>query len=227
MTRRRWANLGKVALGIWMAGVILSAFLLPARTLGTLGQAARIIFFHVPTAWVTVLAFLTSSLLSVRYLLKRRREDDRRAVNAAALGIAFCLLATLTGSLFAQITWGLFWNWDPREMTISFLLLFYAAYFVLRAAVPDEQARATLSAAYNVLGLVVVPFLIFVAPRLPTLTGLHPEPIINVSGKLKIDPRALVVFLASLAGFTGLFFWMFDLSNRIAHVEDALMEELL
>lgn len=216
---------GKVALGIWVTAVILAAFLLDARRLGTLGQGARIIFFHIPVAWVTVVAFLLSSVHSVLYLAKRRRMNDRRAASAAGLGIVFCLLATLSGSIFARITWGSFWNWDPRETTIFFLLLFYAAYFALRVAVADEEARAMLSAAYNVLGLVVVPFLVFVAPRLSALAGLHPEPILNVQGRLDMDPAALGVFLAALLGFTGIFFWAYDLNNRAMELEEQCLEQ--
>ncbi len=226
MNRERWANVGRIVLGLWMAAVLVLAFALPARSLGTLGQAARIIFFHIPVAWVTALAFLLSSVYSIRYLIRRRREDDHRAVNAAGLGIVFCLLATLSGAIFARITWGAFWNWDPRETSIFFLLLFYAAYFALRAAVGQEETRATLSAAYNVLGIVVVPFLVFIAPRLSALAGLHPEPIINVQGELDMDPRALALFLSALAGFSGIFFWAFHLANRVSRLDDALMEEL-
>jgi heme exporter protein C len=205
-----------------MVAVLLGAFLLDARRLGTLGQGARIIFFHIPTAWVTVLALAVSSVYSIRYLVWRGQADDRHAVHSAGLGILFCLLATVTGSIFARITWGAFWNWDPRETTIFVLLLFYAAYFALRAAVSDEETRAALSAAYNVLGLVVVPFLVFVAPRLPGLAGLHPEPIVNVRGELDMDPWALLVFLAALAGFTGIYLWTFHLANRIGLAEQRL-----
>ncbi len=222
MGSKRWTDVGKWALGVWMVAVLLGAFLLDARRLGTLGQGARIIFFHIPTAWVTVLALIVSSVLSIRYLARRRREDDRRAANSAGLGILFCLLATITGSIFARITWGAFWNWDPRETTIFVLLLFYAAYFALRAAVGDEETRATLSAAYNVLGLVVVPFLVFIAPRLPGLAGLHPEPIVNVRGEVDMDAQALLVFLASLVGFTGIYLWAFRLANRIALAEERM-----
>lgn len=220
-----WAGIGKIFLGLWLALVIVFAFQVEARTLGSLGQAARVIFFHIPTAWVTALAFLLSSAYSIRYLVKRRRVDDHRSVNAAGLGIVFCVLATVTGAIFARITWGAFWNWDPRETSIFVLLLFYAAYFGLRMAVADEQRRATLSAAYNILGVVVVPFLVFVAPRLSALTGLHPEPIINVQGSLDMAPRALRVFLGSLAGFTGLFFWAYTLANRVSRLEDVFLEE--
>ncbi len=216
---------GKVVLGIWMTAVILAAFLLEARRLGALGQGARVIFFHIPVAWVTVIAFLLSSVHSVLYLAKRRRVNDRRAASAAGLGLVFCLLATLSGSIFARITWGAFWNWDPRQTTVFFLLLFYAAYFALRVAVADEESRSTLSAAYNVLGLVVVPFLVFVAPRLSALAGLHPEPIINVQGRLDMDPAALGIFLAALLGFTGIFFWAYDLNNRAMDLEEHRLEQ--
>ena len=223
MNRTRWATMGKIALGLWMTAVIVLAFLVPAQALGALGQAARVIFFHIPTAWVTVVAFMLSSVYSIVYLARRRRMDDHRAVNAATLGVVFCLLATVTGSIFATITWGSPWNWDPREMTIFFLLLFYAAYFALRAAVADEERRAAFSAAYNILGLVVVPFLVFVAPRLPSFV-LHPQPLINVQGELDMDGRALAIFLCSLAGFTGLFFWAYNLANRLSRVQDELLE---
>lgn len=223
MDRTRWSTIGKMALGVWMIAVILAAFLVPKPV--DQGQAGRIIFFHIPVAWVTVLAFLLSSVYGIRYLAKRQRMDDHRAVNAATLGIVFCLLATVTGAIFARITWGAFWNWDPRETTIFFLLLFYAAYFALRAAVADEERRATFSAAYNILGLVVVPFLVFVAPRLAALTGLHPDTIINVSGKGGMAPLFRNVFFASLAGFTGIFVWIFDLVNRTARLDEALAEE--
>lgn len=231
MKCERWADIAKIALGLWMVAVIAGAFLwvppdwavVEGERTG-LGEGVRIVFFHIPVAWVTVLAFVISSIWSIVYLVRRRRQDDHRAVNAAGLGIVFCLLATLSGSLFARITWGSFWNWDPRETTIFFLLLFYAAYFALRAAVSDEGRRATLGAAYNILGLVVSPFLVFVAPRLASLAGLHPDLIGSFGGGLPIGPRTMTVFLAALAGFTGVFIWAYMLANRVSRLEDALEE---
>lgn len=232
MPGERWAVAGRIVLGLWMVAVTAAAFLwvppdwtqVAGQRVG-LGEGVRIIFFHIPTAWVTVLAFLISSLYGILYLLRRQRMDDHRAVNAAGLGMVFCLLATLSGSLFARITWGSFWNWDPRETTIFFLLLFYAAYFALRMAVGDEERRATLSAAYNILGLVVVPFLVFVAPRLAALAGLHPDLFGSARGGLPMGPRTLSVFLAALAGFTGIFLWLFSLANRVSRIAEAFLEE--
>ncbi|MBN1483409.1 MAG: cytochrome c biogenesis protein CcsA [Chloroflexia bacterium] len=221
---KRWRDIGKALVGIWMIGVILAAFLVPPPA--EQGQAGRIIFFHIPTAWVATLAFLLSAFYSLRYLRGRRSHDDHRAANAAGLGILFCLLATITGAIFARVAWGAFWNWDPRETSIFFLLLFYAAYFGLRLALPDEQTRATLSAAYNLLGLVLVPFLVFVAPRLAVLAGLHPDSIINLRGEGGMEGPYRTVFFASLAGFSGIFFWAFDLANRMARLDESLLENV-
>jgi heme exporter protein C len=173
---------------------------------------------------VAVLAFCVNLVASVRYLRKRDALDDARAAAAARLGLVFSVLATVTGSLFANVMWNSFWNWDPREVSIAILLLIYAAYFALREAVPDEERRATLSAAYAVLAFVTMPFLVFVVPRI--YWSLHPDTIIGATGKLKLEmeSRMLQVLLASLVGFTGLFVWLYTLDVRLARVRLARRE---
>ncbi|HEU5086925.1 MAG TPA: cytochrome c biogenesis protein [Roseiflexaceae bacterium] len=163
----------KLLLGVWMAGVIVAMFAIVPQYVG-LGDAGRIIIMHVPTAWITTLAFAVSAVFSARYLWKRGAKDDARAVAAAEAGMLFCILATVTGSIFAQIVWGVFWNWDPRETSIVVLLLIYAAYFALRGALDNEEQRRRLSAVYNLFAAVTMPFLIFVAPRIADST-LHPN----------------------------------------------------
>jgi heme exporter protein C len=118
--------------------------------------------------------------------------------------------------------WGSYWNWDPRETSIFFLLLVYAAYLALRSAIEQEERRARLSAIYSALAFVTVPFLMFVVPRI--YFTLHPDPIINPRGKLDMDPRIRIVFFAMLAGFTGLYFWLQTLRVRVARLEHRLDE---
>ena len=166
-------TIAKYVLGAWIAGVIVAMFLIVPQYVG-LGDAGRIIIMHVPTAWITTLAFAVSAVFSARYLWKRHILDDSRAVAAAEVGMLFCILATVTGAIFAQIVWGVFWNWDPRETSILVLLLIYAAYFALRSAIDDDQRRRRLSAAYNLFAAVTMPFLLFVAPRIADST-LHPN----------------------------------------------------
>lgn len=195
----------KIILFIWMVLVIFGAFFYAPLAEG-LGELTRILYFHVPTAWVTVLAFLMSAIYSVLYLVKRELKFDFYAEAANQLGITFALLATITGSVWAKFSWGSFWNWDPRETSIFILLLIYAAYFALRSAIEQEDRRANLSTVYSILAFVTVPFFVFIVPRI--YASLHPDPIINPEGKIHMDGRMLMVFLSSLAGFTALFFWM-------------------
>ena len=200
-------------LWLWISGVIAAAFLYAPLAEGFLGQSSRILFFHVPMAWVAFLAFLTAGAWSVRYLAGGRSErHDRAAAAAVELGLLFGVLATVTGAIWAKVMWGAYWNWDPRQTSIVIALLFYAAYLALRGAVADAPTRARLSASYAALGLVVAPFLFFVLPRLGFT--LHPEPVLNTQGKIEMESRMVQVLFASLAGFTALFFWMHSLRVR-------------
>jgi heme exporter protein C len=171
--RAPFVQAAKILLGFWMAGVVVAMFLIVPQYVG-LGEAGRIIIMHVPTAWVTSVAFAVSAVYSALYLWRRRPEHDAGAVAAAEVGFLFCILATVTGSIFAQVVWGVFWNWDPRETSIVVLLLIYAAYFALRSAIDDADRRRRLSAAYNLCAAVTMPFLLFVAPRVAEST-LHPN----------------------------------------------------
>jgi len=175
-----------------------------------------VLYFHIPTACITVLALAWSMGHSVLYLRRRRLEHDDHAAAAAELGLLFCIGATVTGSLWAKAVWHSWWNWDPRETSIFFLLLIYGAYLALRGSVEGDERRARLSAIYSATAFVAVPFLMFVVPRL--YFSLHPDPIVNTGGKIHMDPRIRICFLAMLIGFTGLFAWMLSLRVRVLRV---------
>ena len=206
----------QLILFVWMSLVIVAGFLY-APLAEKLYEMTRIIYFHIPMAWVAVLAFLVSTVFSIRYLMARSWGDDARAAISAKLGLLFAVLATVSGAIFAKFMWGAFWNWDPRETSIFLLLLIYGAYLTLRSAVEGEDKRARLAAVYNVLAFVTVPFLVFVVPRL--YFSLHPDPPLNAQGRQEMHPRMLQMFLASLAGFTVLYFWIFDLGWKVARLK--------
>ena len=221
----------KVFLGLWISVVIIVALTFPIVPTPTrwyefpvipgLENKARIMFFHVPMAWTTTIAFLVSVFYGIRYLARKNVLDDMKSAASAGLGLLFCVLATVTGSIWAKFNWGSFWNWDPRETSIFVLLLIYGAYFALRSALEDVEKRATLSAVYSVIAGVTAPFFIFVMPRL--LPGLHPgSQGSGDSGPLlggAINATMRTVFYASLAGFTVLYAWMLNLRIRLAKLE--------
>jgi heme exporter protein C len=188
----------------------------------SLEEKARNIFFHVPTAWTTVVAFLVSMFYGIQYLRTKNIEYDIRSVSAAGLGFLFCSLATITGSIWAKFNWGTYWNWDPRETSIFVLLLIYGAYFALRSSLEVEETRAKLSAVYSLIAGLTVPFFIFVLPRM--MEGLHPGskgdpqgsgPVVNFT----MSGNMLAIFFMGLIGFNLLFFWMWHLRVRIANIE--------
>jgi heme exporter protein C len=165
----------------------------------------------------------------ILYLRKQEIEYDLRSVASAGLGMMLCFLATVTGAIWAKFNWGSFWNWDPREVSIFILLLIYGAYFVLRSAIEEESRRATLSSVYSIIAGVTVPFFIFVMPRL--MPGLHPGSLGDTQGKgpvleMKMSPNMLIIFLISLAAFTALYFWMYDMKLRSLRIERRLQQHI-
>ncbi len=214
-------------LAVWMSAVIVCAYAFPIvpritewyqfPVIPGLGEKARILFFHVPLAWTSVVGFVVSVYYAIRYLRSKEIDHDIRSSAAAGLGLLFCALTTLTGAIWAKFSWGSFWNWDPRETSIFVLLLIYGAYFALRSSIQEDEKRATLAAVYAIIAGVTMPFLMFVMPRI--IASLHPDPIINTQGKVSMNGTMLTVFLSSLAGFTGLYFWMYSLKVRLARLE--------
>jgi heme exporter protein C len=222
----------RITLGILLTLVLLAGIGFPLSpqpqhwyelpVIPGLEEKARLIFFHVPTAWLSVVAFLTSMVFGIQYLRKRDPLDDIRSSSAAGLGFMFCILATITGAIWAKFNWGSFWNWDPRETSIFVLLLIYGAYFSLRSAIENGEKRATLSSVYSIIAAVTVPFFIFILPRITS--GLHPGAKGDPDGagpvvEFKMSPNMRVIFFTSLIAFTLLFIWMFQLRVRAAKLE--------
>ncbi len=208
----------RVLLFVWIA-VAMAVALLRAPLVPVLEETTRVLYFHIPAAWLTVVALGWSMIHSILYLAKRDLRHDDHAAAAAELGLLFCVGATVSGALWAKSMWGSYWNWDPRETSIFFLLLLYTAYLALRGSIEDEEKRARLSAIYSVAAFVAVPFLIFVVPRM--YETLHPDPIINPRGKVDMDPMIRWCFLAMLVGFTGLYVWLQALRVRVSRLERA------
>jgi heme exporter protein C len=192
-----------------------------------LGEQIRIMNFHVPCAWVSVVAYLFAMYFSIRFLKNKRFEDDELAYSSAVLGTYFAILATVTGMIWAKINWGSFWNWDPRQTSIFVLLLIYFAYFVLRQSLDNHEIKARLSSVYSIVAFITVPFLVFVMPRL--LEGNHPGsanspnagPILSTQGDT-LNILQSLGFSLGFASLTALFFWFINLRIRIINLKNAL-----
>ena len=202
----------RILVFVLITGVIIAGIVVDIPYIPALKDTARVLYFHVPMSWIGVVAFLMSMIYGVKYLRSGNLEYDIKSVSAAQMGFIFCILATVTGAVWAKFVWGAFWNWDPRQTSIFILLLIYGAYFALRSSIDSPERKARLSSVYAILAFVTVPFFVFIMPRI--VESLHPDPIINSEGKIKMDSSMLAIFLTSIFAFSLLFVWMYNLKVR-------------
>lgn len=181
----------------------------------TLGDSYRIFYLHVPAAWVSYLAFGITLIGSVRFLIKRDYKWDNLAEASAKLGITFVLVALLLGSIWANIAWGTYWNWDPRETTTLILLITYIAYLTFRMAVEEKERRARLSSVLGVLGFISVP-LSYASVELITL---HPGGGAPLS-QLNLNMTMISTLLVALSSLTLVYFFLLGITNTAMKLED-------
>ncbi|MBI2795549.1 MAG: cytochrome c biogenesis protein CcsA [Gemmatimonadetes bacterium] len=124
---------------------------------GDMGHLQKIMYVHVPAAWMTFLAFFVVLVFSVKYLWKGREDDDLVAASAAEVGATLNGLTLVLGMIWGRPAWGVWWVWDARLTSTLVLFLIFAGYLALRAFVDDEQQRARWSAAVGAIGAINVP----------------------------------------------------------------------
>lgn len=181
-----------------------------------LGERARLIYIHVPLAFSAVLSFVLSGVYSVMYLVRGKKSDEIRFHAAAVLGTLFTVLTTITGALWAHVAWGIWWNWDPRETSILFLLAVYAAYFSLYSSAKKSPGR--YRASYLLFAAAVMPFFVFVAPRI--YPSLHPDTLINAKHAVKLVGSMRLALFTSMISYALLTLSLFDLTVRVAKLEN-------
>ena len=147
-----------------MFGVLAAVLALAALWLGFTapedyqqGDTVRIMFIHVPAAWMAMFVYVCLGAASFLALVFRHVLADAAAQAAAPLGAAFTFLALVTGSLWGRPMWGAWWVWDARLTSVLVLFLFYLAYMALRASLDDEAKAARAGAILALVGLVNLP----------------------------------------------------------------------
>lgn len=217
-------KLNKLVFIIMPFSIVMTFLYAPAEQI--LGDSSRILYYHVPLAWVSVLAYIISGFYSVMFLVSKKDkyiDSDVKSHISATLGTFFTILTIITGSLWAKLSWGSYWNWDPRETTIMVLLLIYIAYMSLHAMLENNENRGRICASYLLIASATVPFFIFIIPRL--YGTLHPNAMfINREANIHLDSKMRVTILFTITSFTLLFIYLFDLINRIKIIEDRIRD---
>jgi len=136
---------------------IYNAFSLPQSPQPSLRDNYRILFFHVPSAIVSFIAFTTTLISSFQYIRTGNFKWDSLASSSAKFGFFMITAALISGSIWAKVAWGSYWNWDPRETTVLILWFAYAAYFALRESVENKEDKAKISSIFSIFAYVTIP----------------------------------------------------------------------
>jgi heme exporter protein C len=185
--------------------------------------AQKIFYFHMPSAWVSYLAFFVTLVASALYLKTRAIKYDRWAFSSAQLGVLFATIAITTGPVWAKQEWGVYWRWDDTKLVTTFVLwLVYIGYLMLRGSMTDAGTRARVGAVYGILGFVTVPMSLLSSRIAPLLQSSHPQVIASNSGSL--SPEAGMTIGIAIVAFTLLFITMLIRRVEIAESEEELEE---
>jgi heme exporter protein C len=166
------------------------------------GETVRIMYVHVPAAWLGLFAYVLMAALSAIAIIFRHPLADVSAKAAAPLGAAFCFLALATGSLWGKPMWGTWWVWDARLTSMFVLMLLYLGYMAVWRAFDDPQRAASLARVVALVGVINVPIVKYSVDWWNTLH--QPASVFRMGGP-KIDKSMLWPLLVMAIAYT-LFF---------------------
>jgi heme exporter protein C len=187
----------------WIGGLLLVAGLFDGLFIAPpdyqQGDGFRMMYVHVPTAWLSLMVYTTMAIAAATGLIWRLKVAHALAASCAPVGASFTAAALVTGMLFGKPMWGTYWVWDPR-LTFELLLLFlFLGYMGLRAAFDDTQRADRASAVLAVVGVVNVPIVHF---SVVWWNSLHQGSSVSLFGKTTIYYTMLIPLMISMLGFT-------------------------
>lgn len=210
---------------VWLTGAAIAAAMfaifLYVPTEKTEGMVQRIMYFHIPSAWLAFFAFFIVFVCSILFLWKKEREWDIYAHASAEVGIVFCSLVLITGPIWAKPIWGAWWVWDARLTSTLVLWLIYVAYLMLRAQTEAGSMRARYAAVIGIAGFLDIPIIHFSVLWWRTF---HPQPkMISAEGLGKgMDTSMVITLMISLAAFTLLYFLLMGQRIKIEMMKDEI-----
>ena len=170
------------------------------------GDGFRIIYVHVPSAYLGMLAYMMMAMSAAVGFIWRMKMAHGLAVSAAPLGASFTFLALVTGGIWGKPMWGTYWQWaDARLMSELLLLFLFLGYMVLRASFDDREKADRVSAILAVVGVVNVPIIHYSVEWWSTL---HQGPTIARLDAPAITMDMLAPLLVMIVGFTVFFAWL-------------------
>lgn len=156
----RWEHgLATLGLVLLMVGHYMGLFVAPPEVM--MGDVGRILYVHVPTAWVALVLYLIAFIAAIGTLWTSRRSWDATMEASVEVGTVLNALLLIQGSIWARPTWGVWWTWDPRLTTAAVLLVLFVVVLVLRRTIEQPERRMTASAVATIVAFVDVPIVYF------------------------------------------------------------------
>jgi heme exporter protein C len=210
------------ALGPASAVLLTSAFVISVAVPpdAVQGDLQRIMYVHVPMAWLAYLSFAVTLFASLAYLIKRKIFWDHVAGSSAEIGVLFTGLALATGVVWGRPVWGVWWTWDARLVLTAVMFFVYLGYLALRRAVAEPEARARRAAVFGIAAVAQVPLVHF---SVIWWRGLHQPPTVLRPGEPQIDSPLLAALLVALFAFTVLYWALLRTRIHLSALEDEVL----
>ena len=205
---------GLLAAAVWMACVY-------APTEATMGHTQRIVYLHVPLAWLGLLGMLVMAFCGAGYLTRRNLVWDHWCQAAGEAGWLCSTLTLATGSIWAHEAWGTWWEWDPRLTTAFILWVIYSGILLVRSSQEDPHRRARVGAVLAILGTLDIPLVVMATRWFRGLHPVSPEMAPAMRLTLLICVIALTVFVAWLVHQRRLQVGLEQLARRLMRQGDA------
>ena len=183
------------------------------------GDLQRIMYVHVPSAWLAYLAFAVTLVASIAHLITKDLKWDRRAGSSAEVGVVFTGLALATGMIWGKPVWGVWWTWDARLVLTAAMFFVYLAYLALRRSIDDPAVRGRRSAVFGIVAALQIPLVHF---SVLWWRSLHQPPTVLRPGEPQIDPPLLFALVMGVVAFTILYVALVRRRVDLATAEDAL-----
>lgn len=215
-------NFKALILGVAVILTLLSIYLafIYAPTQQDSGDIQRIFYFHVASAWVSYLAFGVTFVTGLIYLFSKDLKWDTKAFVSAEIGVIFCTIAIITGSLWARAEWGVFWRWEDIKLFITLVLwLVFIAYLALRANAPSRISKAKLSAVFGIIGFICIP-LSFGANRI----WLQYHPTVIATSRGSLPSSMAIALIVAVFAFTFLYIYLLLVGVDVEQMREKIEE---
>lgn len=163
------------------------------------GDLQRIMYVHVPSAWLAYLSFGITLVASLTYLARRSMRWDRMAAASVEIGLVFTGLALATGMIWGKPVWGVWWTWDARLVLTAVMFFTYLGYLALRRGIDDPARRAGRSAVYGAIAVIQIPIVHF---SVVWWRSLHQPPTVLRPDEPQMDAPLLFALLMAVFAFT-------------------------